>query len=57
MARNEGKTIIFGYEGIIELCEPLISMPRSELDQIMNLAIDRKLARWVESKNQVLKLI
>ena len=56
-AREMDKNVIFGPEELVELSDSLVTMPRSELEKILNLAVEQKIARWVEEKNRVLKLL
>lgn len=49
--------IVNGVDGALELVPEMATLPREEVEELLELMVKRKLARWVDKKRRVLRIL
>ena len=57
LAKERNKNIIYGFESIYDLDPNIKKIPIQDLEEIMNILVEKKIARWIEYENNILKIL
>lgn len=57
VAQEKEKSIIRGVQGLVELEPKLVSMPHEEAREVLDIMVKRKLARWINDKERIAKVV
>ncbi|RLI06817.1 hypothetical protein DRO32_05050, partial [Candidatus Bathyarchaeota archaeon] len=55
--RTRPAGIVNGADGAVELVPELASLPREEVEDLLELVVKRGLARWVDKRRRVLRVL
>jgi len=49
--------VVNGVEGAVELVPQMASLPREEVEDLLELMVERGLAKWVDKKRKILRVL
>jgi hypothetical protein len=57
IAKKKEKKIVKNVQGLIELEPKVVSMPKEDAKEVLNIMVKRRLARWIDKREKIIKLI
>jgi len=56
-ARRRNKNLIYGFQGLQEISPGTSGLPVADKRKILDILVERQVARWVEDENNIVKVI
>jgi len=57
LLKEKNRNIIYGIESLYDLDDRIIKIPINDIEKIFGILVEKKLAKWIEKENNILKII